>query len=87
MSKASSWLGVAIFVVVFVRQASRHGQTWEFSSHGIPVSLLSPDGERYRNGEAIDPISHARITALARGIKRTHLLSRKNQPCRDSWRL
>jgi hypothetical protein len=61
MSKASSWLGVAIFVVVFAHQASRHGQTWEFSPCGIPVSLLSSDVQRYRNGEAIDPISHAII--------------------------
>jgi len=38
-----------------------HGGRWELSRHGIPVSVLSPDGKTYRNGDEIDPITEMLI--------------------------
>jgi hypothetical protein len=63
MNRLFSWLGIAMFVAIVARVAWMHGQTWELSARRIPVSLLSPDGETYRNGDEIDPINRAMIRA------------------------
>ncbi len=57
MNKLFSWLGIAMMIFLPARMIWTHGERWEFSSHGIPVALLSPDGETYRNGDEIDPIT------------------------------
>lgn len=57
MNRLFSLLGIVCLVCIPLRLAWVHGGTWEFSAHGIPVSALSPDGETYRNGDEIDPIT------------------------------
>jgi hypothetical protein len=51
----SAWLAIGLFAAFTFGMLCRHGREWEFSRHGIPVSVLSPDGQTYRNGNEIDP--------------------------------
>ncbi len=57
----SSWLGIGLFAAIILGMLWGHGREWEFSPHGIPVSALSPDGQTYRNGNEIDPLTLAII--------------------------
>lgn len=49
------------FFVMLGRHLLHYGKTWAFSPRGIPVSVTSPDGKSYGNGDAIDPINQAII--------------------------
>ena len=57
----TSWLGFGLLAAIILGMLWRHGREWEFSCHGIPVSALSPDGQTYRDGNEIDPLTRAII--------------------------
>jgi hypothetical protein len=60
--KNSNWFAAAIFfLLVTPRLMWLHGRTWEFGPHGLPVSILSADGQTYRDGSQIDALSAAII--------------------------
>jgi hypothetical protein len=61
MSKFYALVGVALMIVLPARMIWLHGRTWECGPHGLPVSILSPDGRTYRDGSEIDPYSNAII--------------------------
>ena len=50
-----------IFLVLVARWVSVHGKEWEFSRHGIPVSIVSADRRTYGNGRPIDAVNLAFI--------------------------
>ncbi len=61
MSKFYALVGVVLMIVLPARMIWLHGRTWECGPHGLPVSILSPDGRTYRDGSEIDPYSSAII--------------------------
>jgi hypothetical protein len=58
-----SLVTVAFLIWVPVHVVRTYGGKWEFGPHGLPVSVLSPDGERYRDGDEIDPLTMTWIRA------------------------
>jgi len=61
MNRFYSLVGIAAMFLIPARMIWLHGRTWDFGPHGLPVSILSPDGTIYRDGSAIDPYSEAII--------------------------
>jgi len=61
MNKLYALVGIVAMFLIPARIIWLHGRTWECGPHGLPVSILSPDGRTYRDGSEIDPFSNAII--------------------------
>jgi hypothetical protein len=57
MKNSNCLAATVFFLLATPRLMWLHGRTWEFGPHGLPVSILSADGQTYRDGSQIDVLS------------------------------
>jgi len=65
--KVASWLGWLILGCLIVTFLGGYGKRWDLSGrYGMPTTLLSPDGQTYRDGSPIDGVT---LAFAKRGIE------------------
>lgn len=63
MAKILDCAGILLLFVVLTNVAFSYGSRWVIGRHGLPVSLLAPDGVHYADGSVVDPITLSVIRA------------------------
>ena len=58
--KMVPWLGWLVFALATACFISGYGTHWDLSGrYGMPTTLFSPDGQSYRDGSPVDPVTLA----------------------------
>jgi hypothetical protein len=60
--KIINCIGCLLFVGLTVNVITKYGKEWDLSGkYHMPTTLLSPDGQTYRDGSEVDPVTLALV--------------------------